>query len=112
MLDIFIILAGLLAYWIFLVYVNSKVQDFIGELRQYPELYKKSGEPSDTYFFWEFIRLHYKFAIFLYKNIEVPSPLQFNPKEYKFIRLLAKLSLLLELIRGLIIILIVIFHQI
>lgn len=111
MIEILIIIAVLLGYWFFLIYVNSRVQNFLKIIRQYPELYKKAGEPSDTYFFWEFIRLHYKFAIFLYKNKEVPKPLKFNLKEYKSIRNLAQVALFLELVRGLFIISIFIFHQ-
>ncbi|QEY25295.1 hypothetical protein D0T92_01220 [Neisseria zalophi] len=111
MLITFIIIFVGLGYWFFLMYVNSRVQGFLDELYKYPELYKKAGKPSDTYFFWEFIRLKYKFAIFLYKNKEVPPPLQFDSKEYNSIRFLVKLSLFLEWTRGLVIILVLILSQ-
>lgn len=86
-------------------------QDFIQEIAKNPVLYKTAGHPSDTYFFWEFIRLDYKFAIFLWKTKKMPKDLNFNPNKYNFVRSLAVYALCLEILRGLLIIFILISHQ-
>lgn len=112
MLEILIILATLFIYWFFLIYINRVAQDFIQNIAKHPELYKKAGAPSDTYFFWEFIRLDYKFAFFLWKNKKIPTSLKFSPDKYNFIRSLAVCALCLEVLRGVLIIFILIFHQI
>lgn len=64
MLEIFFILIILSFYWIFLIYVNGKAKNLVESIRKHPELDKVCGYPSNTYFFWEFIRLDYSFAIF------------------------------------------------
>ncbi|VEF02979.1 Uncharacterised protein [Neisseria canis] len=111
MLEIFFILIILSFYWIFLIYVNGKAKNLVESIRKHPELDKVCGYPSNTYFFWEFIRLDYSFAIFLWKNKQMPKILEFDFKEYSLIRNLAIFIIWLEVLRGLFIILIFIFHQ-
>ncbi len=104
MLEIVCILVILFGYWIFLIYVNGKAKNLVESIRKLPELNKVCGSPSNTYFFWEFIRLDYSFVIFLWKNKEMPKILELNFKEYNRIRRLAILITLLEVLRGICII--------
>lgn len=107
----YLILTIFLLYWFFLIYVNNKANNLVEAIRRYPELYKQAGFPSDTYFFWEFIRLDYRFVIFLYKNRMMPGSLQYDIDEYKSIRNISMIAFFLEILRGISIVFMVIYYQ-
>lgn len=104
----FLIIA--LLYWLFTLWVNMRAQPLIDEIQKVPELYKLAGSPSNTYFCAEFIMLNYSFALFLLRNKSRPIEIS-HVEDYDYIRKLAVFLLFLDIVRGSIIIMVVLFHQ-
>lgn len=99
-----------LFYWLFALWINMRAQPLIDEIQKVPELYKSAGSPSDTYFCVEFIMLNYSFALFLLRNKSQPIEIS-HVEDYDHIRKLAVFLLFLDIVRGFIIIMTVLFHQ-
>ncbi|WP_109079233.1 hypothetical protein [Aggregatibacter kilianii] len=98
MLNIIIIISILVIYLGCLIYINQKSLDLILAIRKIPELDKKAGHPSNDYFFLDFlIMMKYSFAIFLWRNKEMPNELDFDPELYKLVRDLSNIAIVFEL---------------
>lgn len=111
MFIIYTVLMLWLTHWFFLVYVNRQAIPLISSLRGNVELYEKAGNPSNYYFWLEFIQLKYDFALFLWKNPLAPENLAFDNKKYRFIRKLSNSLLIVDMLRGITIILALFFSQ-
>lgn len=105
-----IILLVVFLYWLFTLWINGQAQPLIDEIQKVPQLYQLAGSPSDTYFCAEFIMLDYSFALFLWRNKLRPVEIS-HVEDYDYIRRLAIFLLFMDIIRGFLIIMVVLFHH-
>lgn len=107
---IYIILAPAAIFLIYSIYVQTKLSPLIDFIRQSPSMTKTIGDVSDLYYIFTMPRGNYRFALYLWHNQTPPEEISNHFPDYKQLRDISNIALLMHIALGAAIFLIVVFN--
>lgn len=104
-----IIIFGII-FMAYSIYVQSRLSPLIDFIRQSPSMTKLLGDVSDLYYIFTMPRGNYRFALYLWHNPTPPSEISTHFADYKQLRIISNIALLLHICLGVVIFTTVMFN--